>query len=291
MYHHHIWEDKFSIHELSQQGSRLKVVPARGGIITEWAVDGEAVLYLDPQTLQDNSKNIRGGIPILFPICGPLRDGQYQWEDQTYQMKQHGLARNLLWEVTGVEVSDGEALLSLETVANSETKLVYPFDFQLVFNYVLKPNSLLIKQSYLNNSAKVMPFYAGFHPYFYAPQRQGVKLNIPSPTSRYRNLLTGLEEEFAGCLRLEDVPEGNYVFEQLSGQKVTLGNYGTGREIVLEFAEEFRKIVVWALAGQDFVCVEPWMADNYTLNTGQGLYKLGPKEQLDTWISITVNQK
>jgi galactose mutarotase-like enzyme len=212
VYQHCIWEDKFSFHELSQQRSCLKVVPARGGIITEWTVDGEAVLYLDPQTLLDTSKNIRGGIPILFPICGPLRDGQYQWEDQSYQMKQHGLARNLLWEVTGVEVSDGEALLSLETVANSETKLVYPFDFQLVFNYVLKPNSLLIKQSYLNNSAKVMPFYAGFHPYFYAPQRQGVKLNIPSQTRRNRNLLTGLEDEFAGCFKLEDVPEGNYVF-------------------------------------------------------------------------------
>lgn len=288
MYQHQTWEDKFIFHELSQKGSLLRVVPARGGIITEWAVEGEPVLYLDRKTLMDTAQNIRGGFPILFPICGPLQDGQYRWENNTYLMKQHGLVRNLPWEVTKVEVDGNEASLTLETAANPDTKLVFPFNFRLIFTYLLKPYSLTVQQKYINSSDQVMPFYAGFHPYFYAPDRKAVKLNIPTQSSRCRNLLTGTEENFNGILNLEGVREANYVFTQLSRQTASFGNCGTGREVVLEFGEEFRYVVVWALEGKDFICVEPWMADNFALNNGQGLYKLGPGEQLETWISLTV---
>ncbi|MDA8211731.1 MAG: aldose epimerase [Clostridia bacterium] len=288
MYHHQTWEDKFSFHELKQEDSLLRVVPARGGIITEWVVDGQPVLYLDRETLMDTSQNIRGGIPILFPICGPLQDGQYRWENNHYRMKQHGLARNLPWKVTQVEVGDREASLTLETAGNPDTRLAFPFDFRLVFSYILKADSLTIKQRYLNKSDTDMPFYAGFHPYFYAPDRRAVRLNIPAATGSCRNLLTRTVEPFSGVLNLEGKAEANYVLDRLTGNRVSFGNLGTGREVVLEFAGEFKYIVLWALEGKDFVCVEPWMADNYALNTGKGLHKLGPGEQLETWVSLTV---
>lgn len=288
MYRHQAWEDKFSFHELKQEDSLLRVVPARGGIITEWVVGGQPVLYLDRETLLDTSQNVRGGIPILFPICGPLQDGQYRWENNHYRMKQHGLARNLPWEVTQVEVGDREASLTLETAGNPDTRLAFPFDFGLVFSYILKADSLTIKQRYINRSDTDMPFYAGFHPYFYAPDRRAVRLNIPAATGSCRNLLTGTVEPFSGVLNLEGVTEANYVLDKLSGNRVSFGNFGTGREVVLEFAGEFKYIVLWVLEGKDFVCVEPWMADNYALNTGKGLYKLGPGEQLETWVSLTV---
>ena len=46
----------------------------------------------------------RGGIPILFLICGQLSNGEYKLQDQVYKMKNHGFARNQPWQV--LEIND-----------------------------------------------------------------------------------------------------------------------------------------------------------------------------------------
>ena len=53
-------------------GDRLRIVPERGGLVTEWCCDGREMLYFDQERYADSSKSIRGGIPVLFPICGNL---------------------------------------------------------------------------------------------------------------------------------------------------------------------------------------------------------------------------
>src|SRR5262249_11743764 len=49
------------------------IAPARGGMVTRLSIGGEDVLYLDEASLGDPSKNVRGGIPILFPIGGKVK--------------------------------------------------------------------------------------------------------------------------------------------------------------------------------------------------------------------------
>ena len=72
--------------------SSLVVVPERGGIIISWTVQGDEMFYLDKERLKDPSLSVRGGIPLLFPICGNLPDDTYSHQNQTYTLKQHGLA-------------------------------------------------------------------------------------------------------------------------------------------------------------------------------------------------------
>jgi len=50
----------------------IKFCPERGGVITNWVSDGNEILYFDETRFMDKTKSIRGGIPILFPICGKL---------------------------------------------------------------------------------------------------------------------------------------------------------------------------------------------------------------------------
>ena len=50
----------------------IKFCPERGGVITNWVSDGNEILYFDEIRFMDKTKSIRGGIPILFPICGHL---------------------------------------------------------------------------------------------------------------------------------------------------------------------------------------------------------------------------
>jgi len=52
--------------------ARVLLSPARGGIVTRFSVGGRPVLFLDDATLADETKNIRGGVPVLFPSPGPL---------------------------------------------------------------------------------------------------------------------------------------------------------------------------------------------------------------------------
>jgi len=81
------------MYQLSNENSTswITICPQRGGIITEFVIDGHEQLFLKKETLYDRSKNVRGGIPVLFPISGQLEEGKYQWEEITYEMPNHGL--------------------------------------------------------------------------------------------------------------------------------------------------------------------------------------------------------
>ena len=50
----------------------IKFCPERGGVITNWVSDNNEIIYFDEKRFLDRGKSIRGGIPILFPICGNL---------------------------------------------------------------------------------------------------------------------------------------------------------------------------------------------------------------------------
>jgi galactose mutarotase-like enzyme len=264
----------------------LQIVPERGGIVTKFNVQGEPVFYLDETTLFDQGKNIRGGNPVLFPICGPLQDGRYEEGGRTYAMKQHGFARNKAWVVEDVSTEKEKAGIKLKLVSDSETLEGYPFNFTLEFSYVLSGNKLTIDQRYINIADRPMPFYAGFHPYFLAPDRSGVKLDIPALS--YLDLLTGEKMEFNGVIELNDGPEINGVFGDLQQRQLSFSGHGTGRVITIDFDGNFKYIVLWTLPGKDFLCIEPWMGMNYGLNKGEYVL-LGPGAELKARVSITAD--
>lgn len=147
-------------------------------------------------------------------------------------------------------------------------------------------NKLTFDQRYINESDRTMPFYAGFHPYFLAPDKSAVKLSIPALS--YLDLLTGEENEFYGVMELNHGPETNVVFGDLQRPQVSFTNHGTGKEITIDFDVDFKYIVLWTLKGKDFLCVEPWMGMNYGLNRGEYVL-LEPGAELKTQVSITVD--
>jgi galactose mutarotase-like enzyme len=141
-------ESQYKTYILSDQAanSQLEVVPERGGIITKWRVQGQEILYLDAERFANPELSVRGGIPILFPICGNLPDNTYTYNGQQYTLKQHGFARDFPWEVAD-QVTQEAASLTLVLNSNEQTRAVYPFDFQLAFTYQILGNSLEIQQN------------------------------------------------------------------------------------------------------------------------------------------------
>ena len=80
-------------------GDYLRIVPERGGLITSWKCNGREILYFDQIRFGDRSKSVRGGIPVLFPICGDLPGNQISFENTKYCLKQHGFARDSFWKL------------------------------------------------------------------------------------------------------------------------------------------------------------------------------------------------
>jgi galactose mutarotase-like enzyme len=269
----------------SQAGTTVDVVPERGGIITSWQLPQEGnpieIFYMDKERYGHPELSVRGGNPILFPICGNLPDNSYVHDGQLYQLKQHGFARDLPWEVVSQSV-DSAASLSIRLASNEATKEVYPFDFEVIFTYILEANRLTIQQKFVNLSDMPMPFSVGFHPYFAASDKSKLEMKIPG--SKYSDK-AGTEYQFDGSFDY-DQEEIDIAFEQLHTRSSIVTDQGQRLQITMDWDECFSTLVFWTLKGKDFYCLEPWSAPRNAINTGNKLLVIPPQQIFETSMSM-----
>ncbi|TBL68021.1 aldose epimerase [Paenibacillus thalictri] len=281
-YRFRTYEDRFQLYELSEASTRssFTIAPQRGGIVISLVLHGKELLYLEQATLYDETANIRGGIPVLFPISGSLQQGEYDWEGRTYTMKNHGFARDLPWEVTAVNTNDS-ASITLRLSSNEETLASYPFNFELSFTYVLRQGTLSIFQEYRNLDGHSMPMYAGFHPYFRAESKH---LVYDSDANTMFDMNDGTERPFDGTL---DITDKKQAVQLLGASRNDIGFAAeNGSPIRMSYGPEFRYTVVWSIPGQPFICVEPWMARPLEMNRKQDLTWVPPHSTLRTHLAL-----
>jgi galactose mutarotase-like enzyme len=263
--------------------SSLEVVPERGGIATSWLVEGKEIFYLDAERFANPDLTVRGGVPILFPICGNLPDNTYTHKGVQRMLTQHGFARDLPW-VPAKEVTEGCAALTLVLNSNDRTLAVYPFDFQLAFTYQIKGNSLEIIQRYTNLSAEPMPFSSGLHPYFLAPDKTDLRFEIPG--MQYRNQSTHKKGYFTGVFDTT-LDEIDVSFDELTGLAANVTDATRNLRLTLSYNSSYAKLVFWTLKGKDFYCLEPWTAPRNALNTGAHLIYLPPGASCEMLVRMT----
>ena len=250
--------------------TQIEVVPERGGIITRWRKANREILYLDEARYADPTKTVRGGVPILFPICGNLPDNTYLYQEQEYKLVQHGFARNLPWDVIDTSTDDC-ASITLSLKSNESTLAVYPFACEIVFTYQLQGNSLKILQAYTNHSDSQMPFSAGFHPYFAVKEKQ--KLEIDIPGTEYFSNVTNSKVAYFGNFDFE-LDEIDAAFTTISKNSTSFAE--GGQQITIKYPDFFSTLVFWTVKGKDFICLEPWSAPRNALNTGEKLIYIKP---------------
>ena len=271
---------------LQTNQSQLSVLPERGGIILSWQVQGQEIFYLDEERFANPQLSIRGGVPILFPICGNLADNTYTYKDKQYTLKQHGFARDLPWEVGDNHADQENPSLTVVLNSNEETRAVYPFDFKVAFTYQLQGNTLEIRQHYTNLSSEPMPFSAGFHPYFSALDKTQLKFEIPS--GEYQDKETKAIHPFNGNFDFSR-DEIDVTFKQLHATSATVTDNTRRLKLTLDYDEIFSTLVFWTVKGKDFYCLEPWSAGRNALNTGENLTVLQPGSDLVTTIRLSAN--
>lgn len=265
--------------------SRLEVVPERGGIITRWQVQGRDLLYLDAERFANPEMSVRGGIPILFPICGNLPENTYTHNGQVYTLKQHGFARDLPWKVADQATQDAAAI-TLVLDSNDRTRAVYPFDFQLQFTYRLRDRSLELHQTYTNRSSEPMPFSTGLHPYFVVSDKTQLQFNIPA--TQYQDHISQTMQSFSGNFDFE-LDEIDVAFRDVSRQFATVTDSSQKTQLTIDYDLVYSTLVFWTIKGKDYYCLEPWTAPRNALNTGENLITLEPGASLNTLVGLAVS--
>lgn len=266
--------------------AELEVVPERGGLITHWRLGGQEILYFDAERFADPSLSVRGGIPVLFPICGNLPDNQYTLNSQTYTLKQHGFGRDMPWDVVE-RATHNEAALTVQLTQNEQTLAVYPFEFCVQLTYRLAGKTLTIDQVVENRSDRTLPFSLGFHPYFQVNDKTQLKFDIPA--DQFQDQITKEMHPFTGAFADITADEIDVAFKPLSRQWASVQDCDRNLSLTLTYEDAFSTLVFWTVKGKNYYCLEPWTAPRNALNTGDSLIRLDPQQSFTSRITFEVN--
>ena len=144
-------ENEYVTVKISDRGAELKsCVSKKDGCEYLW--QGESTYWGDTS-------------PWLFPICSNLFEGKYTYRGKEYAMRQHGFARNQVFEAQ--QVSDTG--LTLVLLSNEQTRACYPFEFLFAVRYELKGNMLDCQLLMQNKGEELMYATVGGHPGFNVP--------------------------------------------------------------------------------------------------------------------------
>lgn len=266
---------------LPDSDGQVTIAPWRGAIVTSLRLHARELLYLDESTFRDPGKNVRGGIPLLFPAPGKLQGDHWQWQGRQGDMKQHGFARNCAWSVLSVE----GAVATLALQSDATTLAQYPWPFEARLRYELAEASLRITTSVRNCGGEPMPFAFGFHPYFLV--RDKARARIRSEATQAFNNISQSIGPFDGF----DLTAPEVDLHLLDHCRFDMSlELGDGAAITVRAAPDYRRWVVWTLAGKEFVCVEPWTAPGNALNTGEKLFVLPPGSTHESWVEVALRQ-
>ena len=244
-------------------GDRLRVVPERGGLVTEWLCNGREMLYLDQERFADPAKSIRGGIPVLFPICGNLPNDCLPLASGDFTLKQHGFARDLPWQIALLADQSG---VMLTLTDSADTRKAYPFGFRLQMEIRPLSAALEITTTISNTSeseSEPMPFSFGLHPYFHVSDLSCSA--VEGLPDRCFNHLEMAEAETAP--QLSRLAQGVDFLAQAIGP-VTLVDEQAGTRLQLQHHEPMDLTVVWTDPPRAMVCLEPWTGPRQALISG-----------------------
>jgi galactose mutarotase-like enzyme len=243
--------------------------------------------------------------PILFPIVGGLKNGQYHYAGSTYSLPRHGFARDKEFSVT--HQTDNSITFSLSE--DEETLQHYPFAFILSITYTLEKNRLFVSYEVENSGQNQLYFSIGAHPAFALPMVKGTQFsdyyldfNKTETAEKWPLNESGLIEDFPiPCLvNCNQYPLNKpmfygdaLVFKNLASNTIGIFSNKTAHGISVHY-ENFPYMGIWSARNADFICIEPWCGIADAANTQgnfiekEGMNELATKEKFSRTWSVEV---
>ncbi len=208
--------------------------------------------------------------PILFPIVGGVRDKKYTYKGKTYEMPQHGFARDITFNIISSDIDE----VWYQLTSNEKTKENYPFDFTLEIGYRLLNNKVIVSWKVKNTGKDTLHFQIGAHPAFNCPLNENeqrndnyIILNNEKDLTFYRigsnNLV--VEESIPlettnGAFKINDdlFAYDALIIEDKQATKVSLADKDLKPYITVEFDAPLFGLWFPPKTDAPFLCIEPW---------------------------------
>ncbi len=235
--------------------------------------------------------------PILFPIVGSLKEGQYIYENIKYDLPRHGFARDQVFVLESC--TDKQVTLVLRE--DDDSMKNYPFRFKLSVTYTIDKNKLRVQYCVKNVMSDEMFFSIGAHPAFNCDlnaENSFLQIEMEEKKTALESLKISLEDGLIldecktieleeGRLRLTPqlFEEDALIFkgEHIKGFILNLDQEGD----VLKFeCNNYPYIGIWSPKAP-FVCIEPWhgIADfksaSQKLNEKHGIIRLEGQSEFE----------
>lgn len=260
---------------------------------------------------EGNPEYWKGHSPVLFPICGYLSDGYYEYDGKKYELQPHGFASRSEFEVVSEEKTSATFLLK----ANEDTKKVYPFDFEFRVHFKLDGDKLCVYYIVENNGNETLYCNVGCHEAYALSEKFEDYSIYFDGQDKINNTLYSerLLEEDKKEITLNDGKlfldmknhEGEFmhngvlcfndsiIIENIKNKRLSLLN-GKGESEIDIYYQDFDHLVIWTCS-KGFIAIEPWNGlpdaynTNHKLEDKKSIDKIEPKTTKTYYHSITFN--
>lgn len=241
--------------------------------------------------------------PVLFPVCGTLKEDKYLYKGKEYSLGIHGFAREMDFEVE--ECTQSRAVLLL--CSSPETKKSYPFDFEFRVIFELEERTLHITYSAKNLSDEDMYFAFGSHEGYNTPGgfedfelvfEKEEEFNTYTLVGRYLSKENIKRSETGKVLplRFGMFDKGGYFLYGLNSESVTLRHKKSGRSVKVDFPGH-DYLTLWSVDfDQKYICIEPWcgtfdfIGSSYNIEEKEGAKRLASGEIFTRTHSVTFDE-
>ena len=249
--------------------------------------DKEGVEYL----WQGDPTYWSGQAPVLFPICGSVRNDTVLYDKEDGSQKEgkiprHGLVRKK--EFTLVEQTDNSVTFAIED--DEEMYANYPYHFRLEITYTVTGKTIRTQYKIYNKeSEKSMPYFIGGHPGFNCPLlddevyedyylefEKPETCTVPKPFPETGML--DLKDRNSWLNNQKEI-DLNYDFfsydavtlDELESRTVALRSRKHDKGLKLHF-KEFPNLIVWSTLNKGpFIALEPWSGLSTSIEEGDRL--------------------
>ena len=269
-----------------------------GAELVSFKINGEEKVHQGENCTDENGRIYwKRHWPVLFPTVGKCKKNQTIINGRTYEMQQHGFARDM----------EFEPLTKLDNfhsyVFRSDKKLIdkYPYEFSLTVTYRTDENKLTTIYKVINEGDTDMPFGIGGHPAFKINREELDKGNYylefeeEEDKIHFLYLVDGLigteyaknilENKKVVPLNASSFSNDAIIMKGLKSNKVSLKN--NGKTILTMDFTGFPYLAVWTKPRAPFICIEPWMTTADNVN-GSGVFRqktdillLPPKQEYE----------
>ncbi len=228
--------------------------------------------------------------PNLFPIVGRLVNDSYTFQGKSYNMTQHGFARDREFKVVEQTVDS----VRFRLVSDTKSMDIYPYSFVFDVCYSLTETGIVISYETQNTGNELMYYSVGGHPAFFLDEPlknyylefdRAIQLDRHELNGSY---FSGRTRDYGFSNRLEltnDLFENDaFVLKQPAFKSVSL-KHVNGNTLIQMDCNSWTAIGFWTKKDAPFICIEPWWgwADHSDssgkLEEKAGIRKLEANEQ------------